>query len=119
MGMTRAKRYANYSGGRKYVKVKGEEGEEGEEREEGVKGVKGAAKVQKEKSEGHKDQKEKGEASRIFRGVWERARRHEGYVEKKKVFLEKQKAWDRAQQRKNGGKQAKSQAEPEIKAEVG
>jgi hypothetical protein len=123
MGMTRAKRYANYSGGRKYVEVKGEEGEEdgeeGEEREEGVKGVKGAGKVQKEKSEGHQDQKEKEEASQIFRGVWERARKHEGYVEKKKVFLEKQKAWDRVQKRKNSGKHAKSQAEPEIKAEGG
>ncbi|KAL8690702.1 MAG: hypothetical protein Q9218_003914, partial [Villophora microphyllina] len=45
MGMTRAKRYANHKGGRKYDK-------EGKEME---------------KSKGHKDMKEKEEASAVFR----------------------------------------------------
>ena len=98
MGMTRAKRYANYSGGRKYDRVKVEV----EEGQEGLKGEgKGGTKVPKEKSEGHKDQREKEEASQIFRGMWERARGHEGYVEKKRVFLERQKEWDKAQKKKN------------------
>jgi len=108
MGMTRAKRYANYSGGRKYVRVKGEV-------EDGEGDVKGAGKVQKEKSEGHKDQREKEEASQIFRGVWERARAHEGYVERKRVFMEKQKAWDKDQKWKHN---ATGKPEAEIKDEA-
>ncbi|MCJ1249804.1 hypothetical protein MMC30_007030 [Trapelia coarctata] len=117
MGMTRAKRYANYSGGRKYEKVKAEvvEGEV-EEGEDVRRAGKGGEKVQKEKSEGHKDQREKEEASQIFRGAWERATRHEGYVEKKRGFLEKQKAWDRAQKRKNN---VMVQAETKSNVEVG
>ncbi|KAL8642292.1 MAG: hypothetical protein Q9228_000998 [Teloschistes exilis] len=71
MGMTRAKRYANHKGGRKYDK-------EGKELE---------------KSKGHKDMKEKEEASAVFREVWERCKSHEGYLAKKEVFLAEQKAW--------------------------
>lgn len=73
MGMTRAKRYANHKGGRKY-------GEDGEELE---------------KSLGHKDKQEKEESSMIFREVWERCRKHEGYLRKKEVFLKEQKEWDK------------------------
>lgn len=83
--------------------------------EDGEGDVKGAGKVQKEKSEGHKDQREKEEASQIFREVWERVRAHEGYVEKKRVFMEKQKAWDRDQKWKNN---ATGKAEAEIKDEA-
>lgn len=72
--MTRAKRYANHAGGRKYDKVTGEE---------------------LEKSTGHSDQKEKLEASLIFREVWESAKKHEGYLEKKERFLAEQKEWDK------------------------
>ncbi|KAI4108165.1 MAG: hypothetical protein L6R37_001203 [Teloschistes peruensis] len=73
MGMTRAKRYANHKGGRKYDKE---------------------GKVL-EKSKGHKDMKEKEEASAVFREVWERCKSHEGYLAKKEVFLAEQKAWDK------------------------
>ena len=76
MGVTRAKRYANYKGGRKYSQ-KGEE------------------KVAKKKSEGHEGKAEKEEASRIFRAVWERCRAHEGYQDKKERFMEEQKEWDK------------------------
>jgi hypothetical protein len=71
--MTRAKRYANHAGGRKYDKTTGEE---------------------LAKSLGHKDHKEKLEASNIFREVWEKCREHEGYQRKKAEFLKEQKEWD-------------------------
>ena len=74
MGMTRAKRYANHKGGRKYD-AKGKE---------------------LEKSTGHKDMKEKEDASQVFRQVWERCKKHEGYLTKKEAFLAEQKAWDKA-----------------------
>lgn len=74
MGMTRAKRYANHAGGRKYDKNTGEE---------------------LEKSNKHKDYAEKLEASKIFREYWLKCKEHEGYLEKKKVFLAEQKEWDK------------------------
>lgn len=80
MGMTRAKRYANHKGGRKYDKVSGKE---------------------LEKSKGHKDMKEKEEASLVFQQVWERCRAHDGYLKKKEEFMREQKQWDREQRALN------------------
>lgn len=74
MGMTRAKRYSNHKGGRKYDA-------HGKEK----------AKVD------HDDKAEKAEASRIFKEVWQRCKAHQGYIEKKRGFLNEQKAWDREQ----------------------
>jgi Domain of unknown function (DUF4385) len=74
MGMTRSKRYANHKGGRKYVDGKGNGN-------------------LIEKSKGHEGKEEKEEASRILKGVWERCRNHEGYMELKKEFLKEQKEW--------------------------
>ena len=76
--MTRAKRYANYAGGRKY------DGETGRELQRGA---------------GHKGAGEKLEASLVFREVWERAKRHEGYIEKKERFQAEQREWDREKRR--------------------
>jgi hypothetical protein len=78
MGMTRAKRYANHAGGRKYDKATGEE---------------------LEKSKGHKGREEKEEASRVFREVWERAKGYEGYVVKKEAFQKEQREWDKEQKK--------------------
>lgn len=78
MGMTRAKRYANHKGGRKYDKESG---------------------VELEKSLGHEGKEEKEEASKVFREVWERAKGFEGYVEKKERFIKEQKEWDRLQKK--------------------
>ncbi|KAF2871753.1 hypothetical protein BDV95DRAFT_544504 [Massariosphaeria phaeospora] len=78
MGMTRAKRYANHAGGRKYDKATGEE---------------------LEKSEGHAGAEEKLEASLVFREVWERAKMHRGYLEKKERFRAEQKEWDKEKRR--------------------
>ena len=121
MGMTRAKRYANYSGGRKYVNVKAEDEGDGHDVKEGGKG---SQKVQKVKSEGHKGKEEKEEASRIFREVWEKCKAHEGYMEKKRVFLKEQKAWDREQAKLKALKEERTverrgTIETEIKDEVG
>ncbi|EOA87658.1 uncharacterized protein SETTUDRAFT_169070 [Exserohilum turcica Et28A] len=78
MGMTRAKRYANHAGGKKYDKNTGEK---------------------LDKSKGHKGMKEKLEASEVFKEVWERAKMHDGYVDKKERFLKEQKEWDKARRR--------------------
>ncbi len=78
MGMTRAKRYANHAGGRKYDKKTGE---------------------QLAKSKGHEGMEEKLEASAIFKEVWEKAKVYEGYVEKKERFMKEQKEWDREQKK--------------------
>lgn len=86
MGMTRAKRYANYQGGRKYRKASG-----GEKEEE---------KLQLEKSENHAGKEEKELASRIFKRVWERCRAHEGYQLQKEEFMKEQKDWDRERRRR-------------------
>ncbi|KAF3018794.1 hypothetical protein E8E14_001828 [Neopestalotiopsis sp. 37M] len=75
MGMTRAKRYANHAGGRKYKK---------------------GTKEELPRSENHKDKKEKEAASLVFRQVWERCRAHEGYQELKQEFLEEQKVWEKS-----------------------
>ncbi|KAK2595369.1 hypothetical protein QQS21_006905 [Conoideocrella luteorostrata] len=71
MGMTRAKRYANHAGGRKF-RVS-------------------ATREEIPKSEAHKGKEEKEQASQIFREYWERCRAHEGYQEMKRAFLQEQK----------------------------
>jgi hypothetical protein len=78
MGMTRAKRYANHKGGRKYDQVTGAE---------------------LEKSKGHEGMREKEEASLIFREVWERAKGDERYLRRKEEFQKEQKEWDKEQKR--------------------
>jgi hypothetical protein len=78
MGMTRAKRYANHAGGRKYDKATGQE---------------------LPKSEGHEGMQGKLEASGIFREVWERAKGREDYVELKERFMKEQKEWDKEQKK--------------------
>ena len=74
MGMTRAKRYANYKGGRKYNKETG---------------------IQNDKSQGHDGQLQKLESSEIFKKVWQQCRAHAGYMEKKEHFMKEQKEWDK------------------------
>ena len=99
MGMTRAKRYANYKGGRKYVAGK----EKGE---------------RMEKSEGHDGKEGKEEASRIFRVVWERCREHEGYGVLREKFLEEQKEWEASHGKgegERGGEKIRNKSSPRKK----
>ncbi|KAI3321319.1 hypothetical protein HD806DRAFT_503722 [Xylariaceae sp. AK1471] len=79
MGMTRAKRYANHAGGRKYKYVNG----------------KGKSTMREElpKSEDHADKAEKERASMVFREVWMRCKAHEGYRRRKEAFLREQGGW--------------------------
>ena len=74
MGMTRAKRYANHRGGRKYDSD-------------------GKITEQKE----HAGKAEKEETSQVFRSVWERCKAHEGYATKRRLFLGEQKLWSQHQ----------------------
>jgi hypothetical protein len=78
MGMTRAKRYANHAGGRKYDKDTGSE---------------------LKKSENHEGREDKVQASLIFREVWEKAKACEGYIEKKERFQKEQKEWNKKQKK--------------------
>ena len=79
--MTRAKRYANHAGGRKYAKDSGE---------------------LLEKSSTHKDAKEKLEASEVFREVWNRCRNHEGYLRRKKEFADELKGHFKTEANRGG-----------------
>lgn len=78
MGMTRAKRYANHKGGRKYDKATGKE---------------------LAKDEEFKGRDEKLESSLIFKEAWEKAKSHDGYQAKKEKFMKEQKEWDKAQKK--------------------
>ena len=79
MGMTRAKRYANHKGGRKYRQAS--QGLEG-------KGKGDVLPIIENEWEGRR---EKEEASKIFREVWERARVYQPYLDMKTEFLKEQK----------------------------
>ncbi|WPG97880.1 Hypothetical protein R9X50_00066200 [Acrodontium crateriforme] len=77
MGMTRAKRYANHKGGRKY-------GNDGNV----------LAKWTDDDVDGKR--KEKEEASEIFKEYWRRCQNHEKYLELKEEWKEGKKKHDRA-----------------------
>lgn len=109
MGMTRAKRYANHKGGRKYEQSAGDE--QGKRKE-------------LPKSGDHKDKEEKEESSRIFKAVWERCRKDDEYQRLKEEFQKEQKEWDKAHKGQEVKKQDPSSnvkmehSEPKIKAEA-
>ncbi|KAK4544905.1 hypothetical protein LTR36_003810 [Oleoguttula mirabilis] len=100
MGMTRAKRYANHKGGRKYDRSAREVERDGGER------------VELAKSEGHEGREEKLQASEVFKGVWRQCTGDERYLKLKEEFVAEQKAWEREQ------KKVKKEEEAEVKAEV-
>ena len=86
MGMTRAKRYANHKGGRKY--------------ERGAPGVGGggsSSRAELPKSRGHEGQEEKARVSELFKGVWRSCTGDEKYLQLKREFVREQREWDRAQ----------------------
>lgn len=85
MGMTRARRYANHKGGKKY------------DRSARVVERDGGERVELPKSKGHLDMGEKEEASLVFKAVWEECRSDKAYVKLKEGFQAEQKEWDKAQ----------------------
>ncbi|TKA70459.1 hypothetical protein B0A49_03813 [Cryomyces minteri] len=116
MGMTRAKRYANHKGGRKYVKgtplaVKSESGN-------GQRYVRGTG-VELPKGEDFAGREEKLRASEVFKKVWVRCREHEGYVRRKEEFLAEQKVWDRERKKTKveKGEEEEVQVKEEVKVE--
>jgi hypothetical protein len=96
MGMTRAKRYANYQGGRKFVDGKAN-----------------GRKI--EKSAGHKDKEEKEKASLVFRETWEKCKAHEGYQKLKDQFLREQKAWERSMKKGEESLKVEEEETPKVK----
>lgn len=99
MGMTRAKRYANHKGGRKYDRSEREMERDGGERRE------------LPRSEGHEGREEKLAASEVFKAVWRACTSDEDYLELKGEFLREQKEWDR--EGKKRGKVKKEEDEDE------
>jgi hypothetical protein len=87
MGMTRARRYANHKGGRKYDAKTGEVLEKWSG--EGVGGEEG------------RKRREKEEASELFKGYWRRCIEDEGYVALKGRWQREKKEWEK--RRKDGG----------------
>jgi len=85
MGMTRAKRYANHKGGRKYDRTEREVEAEG------------GSRTELPKSQGHDGQDEKLQASEIFKVVWRNCTSDQNYLDLKADFMQEQKEWDRAQ----------------------
>ncbi|KAI9725225.1 MAG: hypothetical protein M1828_003406 [Chrysothrix sp. TS-e1954] len=81
MGMTRAGRYANHKGGRKYEAERDDHGRKVE-------------KSRPSKDADWRGRSEKREASNIFRGVWEDCKERQKYLDGKKAFLTEQKTWD-------------------------
>ena len=84
MGMTRARRYANWKGGRKYAK----DGSGKNERWEGE---------GKDGEEGKK-RREKEEASKLFKGFWRRCLEDEGYQVLKVDWMRETKEWKNQKQ---------------------
>ena len=87
MGMTRAKRYANHKGGRKYDRTEREVEAEGGERKE------------LPRSDGHAGRDEKLAASEVFKEGWRKCMADEKYLELRKVFVEEQKGWEKEKKR--------------------
>ena len=110
MGMTRARRYANHKGGRKYDRSEREVLRDGGTRRE------------LERSEGHEGMEEKAEASEVFKKGWEACRADEGYRELKAAFQKEQKEWDKAQKgiglKMEDGKGRSVKKEKGVKEEV-
>ncbi|KAL2356806.1 hypothetical protein BJ546DRAFT_838564 [Cryomyces antarcticus] len=100
MGMTRAKRYANHQGGRKYRYVRG-------------------TGVELPKGQDFAGREEKLRASEVFKKVWVRCREHEGYVRRKEEFLAEQKVWDRERKttKVEKGKEEEVQVKEEVKVD--
>lgn len=93
MGMTRARRYANHKGGRKYSP--------------GENGVKEVLDGNADGWKGSGGWKDKDESSRVFQEVLSRARTFKGYQVKKASFQKMQGDWDRqrkAELRRGGRK---------------
>lgn len=80
MGMTRARRYANHKGGRKYAKGTGDK----------------LAKWAGGSEEDVRKRREKEEASEIFKVVWRRCIEYEDYKQLKKDWIAEKKSFEKS-----------------------
>ncbi|KAK4494864.1 hypothetical protein PRZ48_014220 [Zasmidium cellare] len=103
MGMTRAKRYANHAGGRKYSRPTTSSS---------------SKRTELPKSKGHKGQEEKLAASEVFREVWKRCTSHEEYVQLRDEWKAERKGWDRGEGRGKKEEKAGIKEEDEAGSEV-
>ncbi|CAK3874005.1 Hypothetical predicted protein [Lecanosticta acicola] len=101
MGMTRAKRYANHKGGRKYDRTAREVDAEGGKR------------VELPKSQGHDGREEKLAASEVFKEVWKRCTSDEGYGALRERWQAEKKAWE-----KSGKKVKEEEGEEDVKSRI-
>lgn len=106
MGMTRARRYANHRGGRKYDRT---------ERE--VKENPRLGRMELPKSAGHEGMEEKAAASEVFKKVWRSCIEDEEYLRLKGEFQKEQKKWDREQKNIKKEDDADVELKPQIKEE--
>lgn len=100
MGMTRARRYANHKGGKKYNKSEREL-----ERDGGERSV-------LPKSGGHEGMEEKAAASEVFKVVWRECIEDQAYLRLKEEWKKEKSQWE-----KSGGK-IKDEDEEDVKEEV-
>ncbi|KAM3424028.1 hypothetical protein BST61_g11421 [Cercospora zeina] len=99
MGMTRAKRYANHAGGKKYAKSSLElEREEAARTGDAVKNPNHSKLKRTElpKSTGHAGQEEKLAASEIFKAIWRECTKDEKYLRLKEEWQKEKKEWIKA-----------------------
>lgn len=99
MGMTRARRYANHKGGKKYDKSERELERDGGER-----------KVLP-KSGGHAGMEEKAAASEVFKEVWRACIENAGYLKLKENWKREKTQWERA------GRHLEDEEEATVKKE--
>ena len=98
VGMTRAKRYANHKGGRKYKPAVPEAGEDGEAETRGEELAKWEPATEKER----KAREEKLEASEIFKGYWRRCLADERYKGLREEWVRGKKEWERERRGREG-----------------
>lgn len=100
MGMTRARRYANHKGGKKYNKSERELERDGGER------------TVLPKSMGHDGMEEKAAASEVFKEVWRTCIEDEAYLRLKERWKREKVLWEKS------GKNVKSEDDVDVKNEV-
>lgn len=108
MGMTRAKRYANHKGGRKYDRTEREVEQEGGSRQE------------LPRSTGHEGMEEKLAASEIFKEVWRDCTSDAKYIQLKEAWQQEKKDYAKSHQDSKKGvkKEEVGGDDVEVKREV-
>ena len=104
MGMTRAKRYANHKGGRKYDRTEREVERDGGSRKE------------LPKSTGHEGMEEKLAASEVFKEVWRNCTSDAKYIQLKEAWQKEKKDYTKSGKDKTEPK--KEEDDVEVKTEV-